>query len=115
MDTSQETPSGILEDDDEDLVPALMDRKCHLRTSMVPKKAYTSVREPSIGKRFSEIREANFLEDGGKEEACPLELEEHSLLSQSAHEQSMSGDKQSHNDKTALSTPEQNEFSIPSL
>ena len=69
MATSQENPSVILAEDDEDLALARMDRKCYLRTSMVPKKAYTSVREPSIVKQFSEIREANFLDDGGKEEA----------------------------------------------
>ena len=74
------------EDDDEDLKPAEIDRNDILRKS-VPRKAFIALRDPPIERRFTEVKEANFLDDAG-----PLELEERVSedLATSAHEQETS-------------------------
>ena len=90
-------------DEDDDLKPAEMDRNDVLRKSItVPRKSFVSLRDPPIERRFTEVKEANFLDDAG-----PLELEEHPSDGQdlssthSAHEQeansySKSGRSSSH-------------------
>ena len=94
---SSSSPPETEDDDDDDLKPAEMDRNDILRKSItVPRKAFIALRDPPIERRFTEVKEANFLDDAG-----PLELEEHPSTGQelssthSAHEQEASSSPQS--------------------